>query len=81
MLYLIEMEEETSFKSLKDLLLTIVEDWERNDCVEVREVAQQTRKELETAGENKKISEQYCSPDLSSSPKDPLTEEIFQRVL
>ena len=81
MLYLIEMEEETSFKSLKDLLLTIVEDWERNDCAEVREVAQQTRKVLETAGENKNISEQYCSPDLSSSSRDPLTEEIFQRVL
>ena len=75
------MEGETSFKSLKDLLLTIVEDWERNDCAEVREVAQQTRKELETAGENKKIREQYCSPDLSSSSRDPQTEEIFQRVL
>ena len=79
--YLLKMEGETSFKSLKDLLLTIVEDWERNDCAEVREVAQQTRKELETAGENKKISEQYCSPDLSSSSRDPQTEEIFKRVL
>ena len=51
------MEEEKSFESLRDLLLTIVEHWERSDCAEVRQVAQQTREELETAAQNTNIGQ------------------------
>ena len=75
------MEEEENIKSLKDLLLTIVEVWERNDCAEVRSVGQQTREEVETAGQNTHISPQYCAPHLSPTSHDPQTEEIFQRIL
>ena len=76
------MRMEESFKSLKDLLLTIVELWERNESAEVRQGGQQTREELETAGLNTNITQQYLSPHLSSSSaRDPQTEQIYQKIL
>ena len=73
---------EESFRSLRDLLLTIVELWESHESAEVRQVGQQTREELETAELNTDITQQYFSPHLSSSTaRDPQTEQIYQKIL
>ena len=75
------MEEEKNIKSLKDLLLTIVEIWEKNDSAEVRRLGEEIREEVETAEQNNNISQQYFAPHLSSTSHDLQTEEIFQQIL
>ena len=75
------MEGKNDIKSLKDLLLTIVEVWERDESAEVRHVGQQTREELETAGLNTNISQQYFLPTLTPTNQDTHTEEIFKQIV
>jgi len=69
------------FESLDDLLLNIVEQWEKDPSPQVQTVARLTREELGKACRNTARSQDYVFPDLSSTTIDTETKEIFENIL